>query len=257
MEMSSDAVGENGTDSGQAGEVQETVQVTEKPETRDNEADQASDTELPPAQEAAATANSPSDESPLAAGDPQINQGLLPYASPGVRKFARELGANLLQIKGTGPKGRILKPDVKTWVKDQLGSKAPSNKAAAQGSGIPPIPEVDFSGFGEIESVTLSRIKRLSGPHLHRAWLNIPHVTHHDEADITNLEEFRKSLKKEAEAQGLRITILSFVMKALVAALKKFPAFNASLAANGQELLLKKWQVWQVRDSKNNYSNYL
>ncbi len=169
------------------------------------------------------------------------NSGLLPYASPGVRKFARELGADLDKISGTGAKNRIQKQDIKDWVKSALLKPADVAQTPSKGFGIPPIPAVDFSEFGELERVTLSRIKRLSGPHLHRAWLNIPHVTHHDDADITELEEFRQSLKSEAQNKGLRVTILSFVMKALVASLKKFPSVNASLDNNGQELILKKY----------------
>ncbi len=162
-----------------------------------------------------------------------------PHASPGVRRFARELGADLSQIGGSGPKARILKQDVIAWVKQKLSS--PASASEATGAGIPPIPEVDFSQFGEVETIKLSRIKKLSGLHLQRAWLNIPHVTHHDEADITELEQFRKSLKTEAEKDGVKITLLSFVMKALVSALKKYPNVNASLAVNGEELILKKY----------------
>jgi pyruvate dehydrogenase E2 component (dihydrolipoamide acetyltransferase) len=166
-------------------------------------------------------------------------EGKLPHASPAIRRFARELGASLEVISGSGPKGRILKEDVKSWIKQQLsGSKSQSSN---QSSGIPPIPEIDFSEFGEIENYKLSRIKKLSGPHLQRAWLNIPHVTHHDEADITDLEVFRKSLKEEASNEGVRITILSFVMKVLVGALKKYPNFNSSLASDGESLILKKY----------------
>jgi pyruvate dehydrogenase E2 component (dihydrolipoamide acetyltransferase) len=192
------------------------------------------------------SSHSASDEAPStpkaipAAPEPARDpSGILPHASPAVRRFSRELGASLGKIAGTGPKGRILKEDVKSWVKTQL-SEISTHKQTS-GSGIPALPEIDFSEFGEIESLKLSRIKRLSGPHLQRAWLNIPHVTHHDEADITDLEAFRKSLKKEAEAEGLRVTILSFIMKVLVSALKKFPNFNASLAPNGEELILKKY----------------
>ena len=163
----------------------------------------------------------------------------VPHASPGIRRFARELGANLHQITGSGPKGRILKDDVKAWTRQQL--TIATKQQVSTGTGIPALPEIDFSEFGEIEKLPLSRIKKLSGPHLHRAWLNVPHVTHHDEADITNLEEFRKSLKQEALSEGIRITILSFVMKVLVGALKKYPIFNASLAPGDQELILKKY----------------
>ena len=158
-----------------------------------------------------------------------------PHASPGVRRFARELGAQLSQIPGSGPKGRILKQDVKTWIKQRLSAPAQS------GAGIPTIPEIDFSQFGEVETVALSRIKKLSGPHLQRAWLNIPHVTHHDQADITELEKFRQSLKGKAEKQGIRITLLGFVIKILAHALEKFPTFNASLHTDGTSLVMKKY----------------
>jgi pyruvate dehydrogenase E2 component (dihydrolipoamide acetyltransferase) len=171
--------------------------------------------------------------------EPEIPGSPPPHASPGVRRFARELGADLTRITGSGAKNRILKDDVVAWVRLQLTKPAKSSKSA--GSGIPPIPEVDFSQFGKIEIIRMSRIKRLSGPHLQRAWLNIPHVTHHDEADITELEEFRKSLKAEAEKDGVRITLLSFIMKALVGAMKKYPNVNASLATNGEELILKSY----------------
>ena len=193
-----------------------------------------------PVTEAHSPAHSPASSLPTAM---EKSDGALhsnpPHASPGVRRFARELGADLSQVGGSGPKARILKQDVIAWVKQKLSS--PSTASEAIGSGIPPMPDVDFSQFGGIETIKLSRIKKLSGPHLQRAWLNIPHVTHHDEADITELEQFRKSLKDEAEKDGVRITLLSFVMKALIGALKKYPNVNASLAANGEELILKKY----------------
>jgi pyruvate dehydrogenase E2 component (dihydrolipoamide acetyltransferase) len=164
------------------------------------------------------------------------------HASPAVRRFARELGADLGRIDGSGPKGRILKDDVKAWVKKALsGGAAPGVPAAVAGAGIPPIPAVDFSQFGATETVELSRIKRLSGPHLHRAWLNLPMVTHHDEADVTEMEAFRSSLKAEAEQRGVRVTALVFIMRALVDALRAFPNFNASLSPDGQALILKKY----------------
>ncbi len=161
----------------------------------------------------------------------------LPHASPAIRRFARELGAPLAQIPGSGNKGRILKADVKAWVKQRLSAPAPH----AGGGGIPPIPEIDFAQFGAVENVPLSRIAKLSGPHLRRAWLNIPHVTHHDQADITELESFRQSLKVEAEKEGIRITLLGFVIKILARALKKFPSFNASLHPDGEQLIVKKY----------------
>ena len=167
---------------------------------------------------------------------PPKQTGEAPHASPAIRRFARELGADLARMRGSGPKGRILKTDVQAWVKQQL-SAAPS----AGAGGIPPLPAVDFSKFGPVETAPLSRIKKLSGPHLQRAWLNLPHVTHHDEADITELEAFRQSLKAEAEKDGVRITLLGFAIKALAQALKKFPAFNSSLHSDGENLILKKY----------------
>ncbi len=172
---------------------------------------------------------------------PAVQAGLTPpHASPAIRRFSRELGVDLHKVRGTGAKGRILKEDVKAWVKYQISnsSEAP---LANMGMGIPPIPEVDFSEFGETELEAFSRIKKISGPHLHRSWLNIPHVTHHDEADITITEDFRQSLKGEAEQKGIRITLLSFIMKALVACLKEFPHVNSSLTPDGKGYVLKKY----------------
>ena len=165
------------------------------------------------------------------------------HASPSVRKFARELGVDLSKLIGSGRKNRIIKEDVQNYVK-QVVTKAEAGVAtapAASGSGIPAMPEVDFSKFGEIETQDLPRIKKISGKNLHRVWLNIPAVTHHDEVDITNLEDFRKELKDEAAKQGVRITLLAFIMKALAANLKQFPTFNSSLTPDGERLVLKKY----------------
>ena len=165
------------------------------------------------------------------------------HASPSVRKFARELGVDLSKLGGSGRKNRITKEDVQNYVK-QAVTKAESGVAtapAASGSGIPAMPEVDFSKFGEIETQDLPRIKKISGKNLHRVWLNIPAVTHHDEVDITDLENFRKELKDEAAKQGVRITLLAFIMKALAANLKQFPTFNSSLTPDGERLILKKY----------------
>ncbi|MGI9311754.1 MAG: 2-oxo acid dehydrogenase subunit E2 [bacterium] len=160
-----------------------------------------------------------------------------PHASPAVRSFARELGASLARIGGSGPKGRILKSDVQAWIKQQLRGAAGADSTG----GIPPVRAIDFAKFGATEQVPLSRIKKLSGPHLQRAWLNLPHVTHHDEADITELEKFRQELKAEAERDGIRITLLGFVIKILAGALRKFPSFNASLHPDGDRLIVKKY----------------
>lgn len=165
------------------------------------------------------------------------------HASPSVRKFARELGVDLSKLSGSGRKNRIIKEDVQNYVK-QAVTKAESEVATlpvASGSGIPGMPEVDFSKFGEIETQDLPRIKKISGKNLHRVWLNIPAVTHHDEVDITDLENFRKELKDEAAKQGVRITLLAFIMKALAANLKQFPTFNSSLTPDGERLILKKY----------------
>ena len=165
------------------------------------------------------------------------------HASPAVRKFARQLGVDLLLVTGTGPKTRILKEDVKKFVKSTMASSASAYGASgpAGGTGIPPIPEVDFSKFGEVERVELTRINVLTAENLHRAWLNLPMVTYHDEADITELEAFRQSIKKEAADRGVRVTGLVFHVKALAATLKEYPRFNSSLSADGQSLFYKKY----------------
>jgi pyruvate dehydrogenase E2 component (dihydrolipoamide acetyltransferase) len=158
-------------------------------------------------------------------------------ASPTVRRLARELGINLTQVKGTGEKGRITKDDVKV----ALRGPAVAAPAVAAAAGIPEIPAVDFSKFGPTETKPLARIKRLSGPHLHRSWLNIPHVTHSDEADITELEGFRKTLDAQGKEKGYRVTMLAFLMKASVAALKSYPEFNSSLSPAKDALIFKKY----------------
>jgi pyruvate dehydrogenase E2 component (dihydrolipoamide acetyltransferase) len=157
------------------------------------------------------------------------------YASPSVRKFARELGADLGRIKGTGPKQRITQDDVKAHVKKILTA------GAAPVSAIPKVPDVDFAKFGAIEVKPLSRIQRISGARLQASWLNLPHVTQHEEADITDLEIARVALKAKASQEGVRLTPLAFIIKACVLALKKFPRFNASLDASGENLVFKKY----------------
>jgi len=158
------------------------------------------------------------------------------HASPSVRKFARELGADLSQMSGSGAKSRILKEDVKAWVKQTL-----ARGSQGGGPGIEPMPEIDYSQFGDIDIQPLTRINKLTGKFLHRNWLSIPHVTQFDEADITELEKFRKQLNKENEKEGIRITVLVFLMKALVSALKEFPRFNSSLDHTGENLVLKHY----------------
>jgi len=158
------------------------------------------------------------------------------HASPSVRKFARELGADLSRMSGTGAKNRILKEDVKAWIKQAL---AQGNQGG--GLGVEPMPEIDYSQFGDIEIQALSRINKLTGKFLHRNWVTVPHVTQFDEADITELEKFRKQLNKENEKEGIRITVLAFLMKALVSALKEFPRFNSALDHTGENLVLKQY----------------
>ncbi len=158
------------------------------------------------------------------------------HASPSVRKFARELAADLSQMTGTGAKNRILKEDVKTWVKQAL-----TQGSQGGGLGVEAMPEIDFSQFGKIEIQQLTRINKLTGKFLHRNWVTVPHVTQFDEADITELEEFRKQLNEENQKQGIRVTVLVFLMKALVSALKEFPRFNSSLDHSGENLVLKQY----------------
>ncbi|CAB3630876.1 dihydrolipoyllysine-residue acetyltransferase [Achromobacter marplatensis] len=193
--------------------------------------------------EAPAAAAPASRPAPAAAlEDPNLKPGQLPHASPSVRKFARELGVNLSKVKGSGPKERITAEDVRGFVKQAL---AAGPVAAASGSGdgaalgLLPWPKVDFTKFGPIEARPLSRIKKISGANLHRNWVMIPHVTNNDEADITDLEALRVTLNKENEKSGVKVTMLAFLIKAVVAALKKFPEFNASL--DGDNLVLKQY----------------
>ena len=173
-----------------------------------------------------------------------VSTASLPHASPSVRKFARELGVDLALVKGTGAKERIVQEDVQNFVKQALAGgvvSAASTSGASLGGGIDllPWPKVDFTKFGEITSKPLSRIKKISGANLHRNWVMIPHVTNNDEASITELEAFRVTLNKENEKSGIKVTMLAFLIKAVVAALKKFPEFNASL--DGDNLVLKQY----------------
>ncbi len=166
------------------------------------------------------------------------------HASPSVRKFARELGVDLTRVSGTGPKGRILLEDVQGFVKGVMSGAAAAPTAAAGGGaalGLLPWPSLDFSKFGETTLEPLSRIKKISGPNLHRNWVMIPHVTQFEDADITDLEAFRKSANDSLAKSGVKLTMLAFVIKASVSALKKFPAFNSSLDANGENLILKHY----------------
>jgi len=176
--------------------------------------------------------------------EPQEEVGAMPHASPSVRKFARELGVDLRQVQGSGPKGRILHTDVQAFVKGAL-SKGPTQVSAKAGTplpfNLPAWPEVDFAKFGPVETKPLSRIQKLSGPYLHRNWISIPHVTQFDEADITDLEAFRKAQTAETEKKGFKLTMLAFMIKACVTALRQFPVFNSSLDKSGENVIIKKY----------------
>jgi pyruvate dehydrogenase E2 component (dihydrolipoamide acetyltransferase) len=164
------------------------------------------------------------------------------HAGPSVRKFARELGVDLARVKGSGFKGRITHDDVKGFVKSSLASPAPAAaRGPGGGGGLPVIPAIDFSQFGPVESKPLTRIQKISGPRLHASWVNIPHVTQFDEADITDLEVTRNKLKEKATQAGIKLTPLAFIVRACVRALQEFPQFNASLDPSGTSLILKKY----------------
>lgn len=163
------------------------------------------------------------------------------HASPAIRRFARELGVDMAKINASGPKGRVMKEDIQSFVKFELNRPKP---VASSGAGVPELPTIDFSKWGEVETKQLTRIQKVSSVNLHRNWLTIPHVTQHDDADITELEAFRQGAKDEAEKRGIKLTPLVFVMKAVVNTLQAFPSFNASLAPDGETLVLKKY--WHI-----------
>ncbi len=195
----------------------------------------------PPVVPSVAVAAIKPDPVPLEPRDPTAT---LPHASPSIRKFARELGVNLSLVKGTGAKGRILQEDVQGFVKGVMAggaAQAQPAKGGGLGFNLPAWPDVDFAKFGPVEVKPLSRIQKLSGPYLHRNWVSIPHVTQFDEADITDLEAFRKSQTIETEKNGFKLTMLAFMIKACVTALRKYPQFNASLDKSGESLVVKKY----------------
>nr|NIV38678.1 hypothetical protein [Anaerolineae bacterium] len=170
---------------------------------------------------------------------PETPSGKLVHAGPAVRRIAREFGADLQQIQGSGPKGRILKEDVQAWVRKQLQSGA--SAPAGGGAGIPEVPLPDFSQFGEVERQSMTKIQRLTAQGMHRSWLNVPHVTQFDEADITDLEAFRKDHKAEGEKRGVKMTLLPFLMKACAHALTTYPQFNVSLDMTNQQIIQKHY----------------
>jgi pyruvate dehydrogenase E2 component (dihydrolipoamide acetyltransferase) len=197
-----------------------------------------------PAAQAAAPAAAPAAPPPQVAAQAVINEAgfALAHASPSVRRFARELGVDLGRVKGSGPKERILKEDISGFVKTALAQPSGgSGGGAGLSLGLPAWPQVDFAKFGPVEDLPLSRIKKISGPFLHRNWVSIPHVTQNDEADVTELEAFRKSMADEAQKQGVKLTPLVFIMKAVVTALKSHPEFNSSLGPAGDSLILKRY----------------
>ncbi len=203
----------------------------------------------PASEPAPAKAEATPAATPVAAPAPRTASGAIDeagfakaHASPSVRAFARQLGADLSQVKGNGRAGRILREDVTAWFKGAGAGTASAGAAMSGGGmGIPPIPAVDFSKFGAVEDVDMSRIKKLSGPALHRSWLNIPHVTHNESADITDLDKYRKDMDTHAKTEGYRVTLLTFLIKASVSALKTHWEFNSSLHPDGDKLIKKSY----------------
>jgi pyruvate dehydrogenase E2 component (dihydrolipoamide acetyltransferase) len=195
-----------------------------------------------PASAAVSTANSPKTPAAASVSAPTQTTSDVPHnvhASPSIRKLAREFGVDLSKVRGSGNKGRITEDDVKGFVKTELAK--PKSAAAGGAFAFPEMPHVDFTKFGEIETRALSRIKKLSGNNLARNWVMIPHVTQQDDADITDVEAFRVKTNEEIAKSGVKVTMLAFLIKASVAALKKFPEFNASLEPGGENLILKKY----------------
>ena len=199
----------------------DSVSASAKPETENKAAPPSAPASPPP----------PAAPSPVGASEP--------HAGPGVRRFARELGVDLHRVSGSGPKGRVLKTDVESHVKSVMTSGA--SPAAASPGGMPAAPVVDFSQFGGVEVQPLARIRKLSGANLRRNWLLAPHVTQHEEADVSDMDAFRKSLAEEAKKAGYKVTPLAFLVKAAALALAEFPEFNSSLDAAGENLILKKY----------------
>lgn len=195
-----------------------------------------------PAAEPAKSTTEPPRSPPIEFGAGTVMPDKVPYASPAIRMLARELGVDLGKVTGSARAGRITKEDVQKFVKQALtGGAATAHGGGGTGLNLLPWPKVDFSKFGEVETKPLSKIKKISGANLARNWVMIPHVTQHDDADITDLETLRVELNKENEKAGVKFTMLGFIIKAVVAALKKYPDFNASLDATGDNLVLKKY----------------
>lgn len=210
----------------------EAAPVEEKPKTYPQAVAPETPVEAIPAE---APPGAPVEERPPPVPETEETGFAAAHASPSVRRFARELGVDIGKVQGTGPKDRILKEDIQAFVKQAL--KAP----AAPGIGVPPMPEIDFSQFGETEMRPLTKIQQISGGNLHRSWVTIPHVTQFGEADVTELEAFRQAETERLKKDGVRLSLLAFFVKASVAALRAFPEFNSSLHPDGNQLVLKKY----------------
>ncbi|UTA81143.1 dihydrolipoyllysine-residue acetyltransferase [Halomonas sp. XH26] len=236
--------GEGSDDSEDAPQAQAASQTSSAPEAA---AVEESAVEKPvaeaPVKQAPSLEGTPSPEAQIAAYQPRDSK--LVHAGPAARMMARELGVDLGLVKPSGPKDRVLKEDVQAYVKQAIANQGEAQTAAAPaasgGAGIPAIPEVDFSQFGDVEEKPMGRLLKMGATNLHRSWLNVPHVTQFDEADITELESFRKAMKAEAEAQGAKLTPLPFMVKACAFALRKFPQFNVSLKGDGETLVWKNY----------------
>jgi len=220
-----------------------TESVPSSPETEESPAPIVEETKSEKIEETAKAVVPPA---PIAKPSPTANIDEVTfskaYASPSVRKFARELGVDLGKLSGSGRKNRILHDDIKSFVKTTLTSSInPAANSTGTPLGIAPMPAIDFSQFGEIETTSLSKINKLTGQFLHRSWVTVPHVTQFDESDITEMEAFRKKMAKEMERDGIKITPLAFIIKAVVASLKAFPRFNSSLDSTGENLILKSY----------------
>jgi pyruvate dehydrogenase E2 component (dihydrolipoamide acetyltransferase) len=227
----------------QAGSADERISMSEAPSPSAEEVESVQAPAPAASESMTESRRRPGDKASLVPPVPAaeaVAEGKIPHASPSVRRFARELGVELHLVKGSGAKGRVTRDDVQHYVKRSLqGGEV--TRAAAFPFDLPAGPEVDYAKFGEIETQPLNRIKKISGAHLHRCWLTVPHVTQFDEADITELEAFRKAQKAEAEKQEVRLTFMPFLMKAVAAALKQMPIFNAALAPEGDSLIYRRY----------------
>ncbi len=233
-----EGAGEAAAESG----VDEPAEPSEpEPDEPETQAEPESPPQEKPAEPVSAETAAPPAERSF--GVAAVDPGKVPYASPAIRKFARELGVDLARVTGSASKGRIVREDVTAHVKSVMSGGAARGGGSIGGLNLdfPALPDFDFSRYGEIEKQPLTRIQKISAGHLHRNWVGIPHVTQHDEADITDMEAFRLANADEAVAQGFKLTPLVFLIKAMVASLKKFPQFNASLDSDGETLVLKKY----------------